>query len=146
VIRRVEASARPLTGTTGMDGRGISRRDLSSGGDRRRRGEDAFHDHVQLGYASRLGAAAASGFPIVAAGTVGYIVNGWSVAGLPWPSLGYVSIPALIGIAIFSMLTAPLGAKLAHKLPVPVLKKIFAVFLIGTATKMMWGVFFNVSK
>jgi len=31
---------------------------------------------------------------------------------------------------------------LAHKLPVPVLKKIFAVFLIVTATKMLWGVVF----
>jgi uncharacterized membrane protein YfcA len=89
-----------------------------------------------------IGTSAAIGFPIAVAGTVGYVVNGWSVAGLPGPSIGYVAIPALIGIAVFSMLTAPFGAKLAHKLPVPVLKKIFAVFLIATATKMLWGVIF----
>ncbi len=90
-----------------------------------------------------IGTSAAIGFPIAVAGTVGYIVNGWSVAGLPSPSIGYISVPALVGIALFSMLTAPLGARLAHTLPVPVLKKIFSVFLIGTATKMIWGVLFS---
>jgi uncharacterized membrane protein YfcA len=89
-----------------------------------------------------IGTSAAIGFPIAVAGTVGYVINGWSVPGLPNPSFGYVSVPALIGIAAFSMLTAPFGARLAHKLPVPVLKKIFAVFLIATATKIMWGVVF----
>jgi uncharacterized protein len=53
----------------------------------------------------------------------------------PW-SLGYVYIPAFIGIAITSSLVAPIGAKLAHRLPVAVLKKIFMVFLLALAIKM----------
>jgi len=37
------------------------------------------------------------------------------------------------------MSTAPLGAKLAHALPVDKLKRIFAIFLYLIATKMMWS-------
>ncbi|RPJ74041.1 MAG: sulfite exporter TauE/SafE family protein [Desulfobacteraceae bacterium] len=86
-----------------------------------------------------IGTSAAIGFPIAVAGTLGYIVNGLRVAGLPELNLGYLNIPALFGIALFSMLTAPLGARLAHRLPVVALKRFFAVFLILTATRMVWG-------
>jgi uncharacterized membrane protein YfcA len=40
-----------------------------------------------------------------------------------------------------SVLTAPLGAKLAHSLPVDKLKKIFAILLFGVGTKMLWSAF-----
>jgi len=40
-----------------------------------------------------------------------------------------------------SVLTAPYGAKLAHKLPVPTLKRFFAVFLLAMATRMLWSMF-----
>jgi uncharacterized protein len=86
-----------------------------------------------------IGTSAAIGFPIAVAGTLGYIVNGLRVAGLPELNLGYLNLPALFGIALFSMLTAPLGARLAHRLPVVALKRFFAVFLILTATRMVWG-------
>ena len=88
-----------------------------------------------------IGTSAAIGFPIAVAGTLGYIVNGIGVPGLPELNLGYLNIPALFGIALFSMLTAPLGARLAHRLPVVALKRVFAVFLIITATRMVWGMF-----
>jgi uncharacterized membrane protein YfcA len=86
-----------------------------------------------------IGTSAAIGFPIAVAGTLGYIVNGIGVPGLPELNLGYLNLPALFGIALFSMLTAPLGARLAHRLPVVSLKRFFAVFLIITATRMIWG-------
>ena len=35
------------------------------------------------------------------------------------------------------MLTAPLGARLAHRLPVTVLKRVFALLLYALATKMI---------
>jgi len=87
-----------------------------------------------------IGTSAAIGFPIAVAGTLGYLVNGISVAGLPSWTLGYLYLPALAGIAVFSMLTAPLGARLAHRLPVTALKRVFAVFLIVVATRMVWGI------
>lgn len=84
-----------------------------------------------------VGTSAAIGFPIAVAGAVGYLVNGLSAQGLPPMSIGYISLPALIGVAGMSVLTAPLGAKLAHALPVDKLKKIFALLLIITATRML---------
>jgi len=86
-----------------------------------------------------IGTSAAIGFPIAVAGTVGYILNGLSIADLPTPHLGYLYIPALFGIAFFSFFTAPFGAKLAHKTPVLTLKRIYAVFLIVIATRILWG-------
>lgn len=86
-----------------------------------------------------IGTSAAIGFPIALAGTVGYIVNGLGVPRLPAMNWGYLNLPALAGIAAFSMLTAPLGARLAHRLPVVTLKRVFAVFLIATAARMAWG-------
>ncbi len=84
-----------------------------------------------------IGTSAAIGLPIALAGTFGYIYNGWGTPGLPQLSIGFVYIPALLGIAAVSTLTAPLGAKLAHSLPVGKLKKIFAFLLMAIATKML---------
>ena len=85
-----------------------------------------------------IGTSAALGFPIAVAGAIGYIFNGLHEPGLPKYSLGYVYLPALIGIAGMSVFMAPLGAKLAHKLPVPTLKRIFACFLYVIGTKMAY--------
>jgi uncharacterized membrane protein YfcA len=88
-----------------------------------------------------IGTSSAIGLPIAIAGTAGYIVNGWNVATLPPYSVGYVYLPALIGIAAVSVLTAPLGVKLAHSLPVDPLKRIFSLLLFAVATKMLLGIF-----
>ncbi len=80
---------------------------------------------------------AACGLPIALAGALGFIVTGWSNPDLPAWSLGYVYGPALIGIAIVSMLSAPLGARLAHTLPTETLKKVFAVFLTVVGIEML---------
>jgi uncharacterized membrane protein YfcA len=83
-----------------------------------------------------IGTSAAVGFPIALAGTVGYIATGMMDPGLPPWCLGYVYLPAFAGIAVTSFLVAPLGAKLAHRMPVDILKKIFMVFLVSLALKM----------
>jgi len=86
-----------------------------------------------------IGTSAAIGLPIAIAGTVGYIVNGFGVTGLPSWSLGYIHLTGLCGVAMASFCTAPLGARLAHSLPVKNLKKIFAVLLYGVGLKMLFG-------
>jgi uncharacterized protein len=83
-----------------------------------------------------IGTSAAIGFPIALAGAIGYVINGLSVP-LPPYSLGFVYLPALAGIAVTSVVTAPLGARLAHSLPIDKLKKIFALLLIVMGTKML---------
>jgi uncharacterized membrane protein YfcA len=84
-----------------------------------------------------IGTAAAVGFPIGLAGTIGFVLTGWRETGIPGPNLGYVYLPALAGILIASVLTAPLGARLAHSLPTKRLKQIFAVVLYLFATRML---------
>jgi uncharacterized membrane protein YfcA len=88
-----------------------------------------------------IGTSAAIGFPIAVAGTVGYIMNGWGVDSLPPYSLGYVSLVALVSIAVMSVITAPLGVRLAHSLPVDKLKRVFALILFLVGTKMLISLF-----
>lgn len=84
-----------------------------------------------------IGTSAAIGLPIALAGAFGYVVNGLGTPNLPTAALGYVHLPALFGIICLSVLTAPLGAKLAHSLPVDKLKKSFAILLYIVATRML---------
>lgn len=87
-----------------------------------------------------IGTSSAIGFPIAVGGAAGYVFNGWAVTHLPPHSLGFVYLPAVAGIVLSSMLTAPLGARLTHRLPVVLIKRIFAVVLILLALKMLFGV------
>ncbi|MGA9962177.1 MAG: sulfite exporter TauE/SafE family protein [Azonexus sp.] len=88
-----------------------------------------------------IGTSAAVGLPIAIGGTAGYVFNGWGKAGLPAGSLGYVYLPALAILVAATMVTAPVGARLAHRLPVATLKRIFAGLLILLAAKMLWNLF-----
>jgi uncharacterized membrane protein YfcA len=88
-----------------------------------------------------IGTSSAIGFPIAVAGTVGYLVGGIGTDGLPSGSLGYVFLPALAACVAMSMLTAPLGARAAHSLPVATLKKIFAGVILLLLVKMVHGLF-----
>lgn len=87
-----------------------------------------------------IGTSAAIGLPISIAGTAGYIINGWSATSVDSQTLGFIYLPAVLLISITSVVTAPLGAKLAHKLPVAFLKKVFALLLIVLSIKMLFSV------
>ncbi len=92
--------------------------------------------NVKLQHA--IGTAAAIGFPIALAGTVGYIANGYIQSEiLPKYSLGYVYLPALAWLVLASMLTAPLGARLTHSTKTAILRTIFVVLLYSLATRML---------
>jgi uncharacterized membrane protein YfcA len=84
---------------------------------------------------------AALGFPIAVAGTVGYIVAGWSLQGMPSGTLGFLYLPALVTIAIASVMTAPLGARAAHSMNVRQLKRVFALMLYALAAYMLYKAF-----
>ena len=87
-----------------------------------------------------IGTSAAIGFPIAIAGTLGYLINGWSSDYQQDYLFGFIYLPAVLLISLVSYFTAPLGARLAHKLPVPVLKKVFAVFLMLLGIKMLLSI------
>jgi uncharacterized membrane protein YfcA len=88
-----------------------------------------------------IGTSAAVGFPIALAGSTGYILNGWGTVGLPAHTLGFVYWPAVLAMAAASLFFAPLGAKLAHRLPVAILRKLFAGLVILLALQMLRTVF-----
>ena len=86
-----------------------------------------------------IGTAAANGLPIAIAGTAGYVIQGWTAPSVPAWSVGYVYLPALALVVITSMTAAPLGARLAHRLPVKRLRTIFALLLYVFAGRMLAG-------
>lgn len=81
---------------------------------------------------------AALGLPIAAASTLGYVIGGWSLEPALPGAFGYLYLPALVVIASASVLTAPLGARLAHAMDVGRLKKVFALLLYGLAAYMLY--------
>ncbi len=78
----------------------------------------------------------ACGLPIAVAGFLGFMATGWGNSAMPEFSWGYIYLPALISVAVLSVLFAPLGAKLAHSVPVGLLKRFFAILLIVVGIKL----------
>ncbi|MGL5291028.1 MAG: sulfite exporter TauE/SafE family protein [Vibrionaceae bacterium] len=56
---------------------------------------------------------------------------------LPKFSVGYVYLPALVGIVSTSMITTRIGAKLASHLPTTTIKRLFALFLFAVGLRML---------
>lgn len=88
-----------------------------------------------------IGTSAAIGLPIAISGTLGYVYSGMYASQLPDWSVGFVYAPAFLGIVSASVLTAPFGAKIAHRLPVKRLKQVFAVLLTIMGTRVLYGLF-----
>ena len=95
-----------------------------------------FLTWCNVGIHRAIGTVAAMGFPLAIAGAIGYALAGLTVEGLPPWSAGFVYLPAFLGIAVTSVLVAPYGARLAHKLKGPTLRRIFALFLIAIGVKV----------
>jgi len=142
LLRNVAPTPRQATGTAGMLGAGTLIGAVSSvvgiGGGTM---TVPFMLRCNVSMHNAIGTSAAIGFPIALAGALGYAVNGLKTTALPAYSLGFIYLPALLGIVLASFLTAPLGAKLAHGLPVLKLKKIFGCLLIVVALKMSLTLF-----
>lgn len=86
-----------------------------------------------------IGCAAFCGLVIAFFGTLSFVQAGWGNPDLPEWSLGYVYLPAAIGIVITSVFTAKVGAKISHHLNTHVLKRVFAGFLVIVAARMLLG-------
>jgi uncharacterized membrane protein YfcA len=84
-----------------------------------------------------VGTAAGFGVAIALSAVGFYIWAGWTLEGLPPGSIGYVNLPAAIVISLTTILTAPLGAKIAHAMPRPMLRRAFALFLAITGIRML---------
>jgi uncharacterized membrane protein YfcA len=96
-----------------------------------------FLNGCRIDMRQAVATSSACGLPIALAGALGFIIFGWELDSLPAASFGYVYWPAAAGILITSILFAPLGAWLAHRVPVVGLKRIFALLLFVVGTKML---------
>lgn len=85
-----------------------------------------------------VGTAAAIGLVIAIPGVIGFVIGGWGVEGRPPLSIGYVNPVALAIVAPVSALVAPLGARLAHRLPPSFLRAAFGVFLLFIGARMIF--------
>ncbi|WP_447588247.1 sulfite exporter TauE/SafE family protein [Aquipseudomonas campi] len=79
----------------------------------------------------------ACGLPIALASALSFMIIGWGKPNLPEWSLGFVYLPAMVGIALTSMFFARFGARLAHRLSPRLLKRLFALLLLCVGTSFL---------
>jgi uncharacterized membrane protein YfcA len=85
-----------------------------------------------------VGTAAGIGFFIAVPGAIGFALMGLGQPALPPGSVGYVNLPAFAAIALVSIVTTPLGARLAHSLSDIHLRKAFGVYLLLVSAMMFY--------
>ncbi len=100
-----------------------------------------FMTACNIGIRNCVATSAALGLPIAVAGTIGFVVAGFGQPGLPPHTIGYVYLPALLAIVAASVISAPIGARAAHRWPVKKLKRAFAILLYVLAAYMLWKSF-----
>lgn len=76
-----------------------------------------------------VGTSSACGVAIGLASATGYALQAPAGA-LPAHGIGYVYLPAAVGVALASVFAAPYGTRLAHRLHGDTLKRVFAGFLL----------------
>lgn len=76
-------------------------------------------------------------------GVLGFIVAGWGDASVPAFSIGYVNLLGAALIIPASVITAPIGARMAHGISKRALELAFAIFLglaaLRFAVSLWWG-------
>lgn len=97
----------------------------------------AILNHFKMDLLKAIGTAAAISLVLATSGSIGLMFAGYHQPGLPVWSTGFIYWPALLGIVLLSPIATPLGVTFAHKLPIHILKKSFAVLLVVIGTKMI---------
>jgi uncharacterized membrane protein YfcA len=138
LVRRGDSAHHPMPGTSGMLAVGAGIGALSAlvgiGGGTM---TAPFLSRVGIDMRRAVATSAACGVPIAVAGALGFVAVGWGRQGLPAASTGFVYWPAVAAILAASVPAAPLGAHLAHRLPVDLLKRVFAVLLLAMGAKLL---------
>lgn len=95
--------------------------------------------YCRVPIARAVATSSACGLVLGVVGAGGFLATGYGHPGLPTGAVGYVYWPAFLGIVVASVSTAPLGARLAHRLPTQTLKRIFALVLGSVGARMLLG-------
>jgi uncharacterized membrane protein YfcA len=97
-----------------------------------------FMTRSNIAVHNAVATSAALGFFIAVANSAGYIYSGFQKVAGQEGMLGYIYWPALIVLSGMSMLTAPYGARCAHRMPVKALKRVFGCLLFALAAYMLY--------
>lgn len=86
-----------------------------------------------------VGTGAALGVVISIPATIGFLINGMGMEGRPPMSVGYINLIGFALIVPVTMVVAPVGARLAHRINANLLRKLFALFLGATSLRMFYS-------
>lgn len=84
-----------------------------------------------------VGTSPGFGLLISVPGFLTFLATGWQIAGKPPFTIGYVNLPVVLLVVAATMLTVPLGVRLAHKLSAKQLKLVFALTILLLAGNML---------
>ena len=84
-----------------------------------------------------IATSAVCGLSIGLFSAISFIAAGWGEL-LPEGSLGFVYLPAFLGIALAATVSARWGAILAHRLSATLLKRLFAVVILLLGVRFIW--------
>jgi len=84
--------------------------------------------------AAAVATAAACGYPIAFSATLAFVFLGGKSGNVA----AYIHVPALAGVAVFSMLAAPLGAAAVHRARATTVRRVFGAFLLLVAWRMFF--------
>ena len=87
-----------------------------------------------------IGTSASLGFVIALPGSVGFIVSGWDNPNLPEFSFGFIQWNAALCICLMTVILAPLGTRISHRLDTKKLKQVFGIFLLVVAMRTLWRI------
>jgi len=92
--------------------------------------------------------ATAAGFGVVIAvpGALGFVLLGLGNETLPFGSFGYINLLAVVALTAMSFITAPLGAKAAHSMNGPALKRVFGIYLVATSIVVFFNAIYSPNK
>ncbi len=88
-----------------------------------------------------VGTAASLGLYVAIPATLGFVIGGWTVAGLPPLSLGYVNLVGFAAVLPAMLLCVRLGARIAHAISQPALRRVFGIVLAGVGLRMLSSLF-----
>lgn len=87
--------------------------------------------------------ATAAGFGAIIAipGAIGFAIIGWGHEGLPTGSIGYINLIGFFSMTAMTVITAPLGVRVAHAMNGAILKRVFASYLLLTTGVMFYNAY-----
>lgn len=88
-----------------------------------------------------IGTAAGFGVAVALPGIIGFVWAGRNVPGLPLESIGYFNLPAFVVMAIMAAISAPIGARMAHRLDENLLSRMFGVYVLMASTGLFLDMF-----